>query len=163
MAANFPNRLRLFAGALFIFSCLNVPNARSNEDFAPITNADVLRECSECHMAFQAEMLPKRSWRALIDGLEDHFNEDAAVAPALAKTIRDFFVAHAADANWWNGRFMAGLEDQQTPLRITDTPLWKREHIHVVPTGMRRDPMVRSPANCPACHPRADKGNYDRK
>ncbi len=56
---------------------------------------------------------------------------------------------------------MRGVRDDWTPLRITEIPYWVREHNEEVPNYAWSDPKVKSKANCVACHPRADMGNYD--
>ena len=53
--------------------------ADSDEYFRPVTDETVKTECSACHMAYPAGMLPARSWRALMGDLSNHFGEDASL------------------------------------------------------------------------------------
>ena len=47
-----------------------------------ITNSVVsvvyVEECSECHIAYSASMLPQRSWKKMMASLDDHFGENAS-------------------------------------------------------------------------------------
>lgn len=134
---------------------------RADQRYTPVGDATVIKECGACHMAFQPQMLPAKSWARLIDGLADHFGEDASVDAKTAAHIKGYLQGQAADSSWWGGKFMRGLGDQSAPLRITETPYWLREHNEEVPARAWLDPKVKSKANCMACHRRADKGDYD--
>jgi hypothetical protein len=106
-------------------------------------------ECATCHMAFPPEMLPARSWTALLAGLADHFTENAEVDAATRKQLAAFLEKSA-------GREVSG----PTPLRITTLPSWKREHREVAASTYARK-AITSPANCGACHRGATEGNFD--
>lgn len=127
----------------------------------PVADKTVLKECSACHMAFPPAFLPARSWRALMSGLDEHFGENAALDEATARHITDYLVANAADAGGNNRRVLRGVKASDTPLRITETPWWIREHRGEVRPGAFRDPRVGSKANCVACHRAAAKGYFD--
>ena len=133
----------------------------ADERYNPIKDDVVLKECGACHMAFQAQMLPKRSWEKIMEELPDHFGEDASLDKATSERIGKYLVSNAADAGWLSGKFMRGVKDDMTPLRITETPYWVREHGEEVPPSAWSDPKVKTKANCLACHPRAMRGNYD--
>ena len=135
--------------------------AAADERYAPVQNEMVSKECGACHMAFQPQMLPKRSWEKIMDGLSDHFGEDASLDDKASAEIRSYLVANAADGGWWSGKFMRGVKDHMTPLRITEMPYWVREHNEEVPARAWKDPKVKSKANCIACHPQANRGYYD--
>ena len=47
--------------------------ALADGSFPKVDNDTVLIECSDCHLAYQPQMLPQRSWLKLMDGLADHF------------------------------------------------------------------------------------------
>ena len=136
--------------------------AAADERYSPVRDALVIKECGACHMTFQPQMLPERSWEKIMDGLADHFGEDASLSAEDVKSIRSYLTANAADSRWWGGRFMRGLKEDSLPLRITETPHWLHEHegdgVH---PAAWKDPKVKSKANCMACHPRAAKGDYD--
>ncbi len=147
-------------GALVLSTAL-ASTPRADERYNPVRDDSVRRLCGECHMAFQPQMLPQRSWHKLMDGLADHFCEDASLEPGESAGIRDYLVANAADAGWFNGRFMRRLDKKAVPLRISEMPHWVREHDEELAPSAYDDPKVKSKANCPACHRRAEQGDYD--
>lgn len=127
-----------------------------------IESAAVVKECGACHMAFQPEWLPKRSWEALMGKLEDHFGEVATVPESTRTEILAYLVAHAADApgspyaRWMLRR----LKDTEVPLRITELPSWKRAH-HELSAKSFTKPKVKTASNCVACHAGAAKGWFE--
>lgn len=130
------------------------------ERFPPIKHEATLKECAACHMAFQPQMLPQRSWTAIMGDLANHFGEDATLAHDVQKDITDYLVANAADARG-KSRWMRRIAATETPLRITETPAWIRAHAEEVNPARFTDPKVKSKANCMACHRGADKGYYE--
>ena len=57
-----------------------------------------VKECGSCHMAYQAEFLPKRSWKKMMSGLEDHFGVDATVEAEDEKMLSLYLRDNAADS-----------------------------------------------------------------
>lgn len=121
--------------------------ASALERVPPVSDAVTTRECGECHMAFPPALLPVESWRRIIDGLADHFGENAEVPAETAAHIRDYLTANA-------GRIGDPRVD-----RISEQPWFTREHRYSPSVWERPD--VRSKANCPACHPRAELGLFE--
>jgi len=134
--------------------------AGADDAFPPIANATVKTECSACHMLYQPQMLPKRSWQAIVDGLAKHFGEDASLPPAKATEVLAYLVANAADAGGAGNKFLTGLAPTATPLRIAETPYWLRKHRKIQPDVWKRA-SVGGKANCKGCHQGTDKGDYD--
>lgn len=122
-----------------------------------VTDPTVKTECSACHMAYPAAMLPAESWDAIMANLSDHFGEDASLAPETAATIRDWLTSHAAPSNSYVARAAVGNE---APGRITETAWWVGAHNREVPPSAFRSPKVGSPANCAACHRGAEQGFF---
>jgi len=119
------------------------------------------KECGACHMAFPAQMLPARSWTALMGDLANHFGENAQLDAKVATDISTYLVANAADAPASRkSPWLRGIKPDQTPLRITETPVWIRMHSEEVSPAAFTNPKVGSKANCKACHTAADKGYY---
>jgi hypothetical protein len=112
-------------------------------------------------MTFPAEMLPARSWTAIMEGLPNHFGENADLDAAKKREILDWLTAHAGDARGSNGHYLRGLAKSEAPLRITETPYWVREHRKEVRESDYADPKVKSKANCVACHKDAAKGVFE--
>lgn len=152
-----------FAGTVIAVGLFAGVGAKAEDgEGAPraVTDKTVLKECGACHMAFPPGLLPARSWRALMGGLDNHFGENAALDEVTAKRITDYLVANAADADNGNRRVLRGVKASDTPLRITETPWWVREHRGEVRPGAFKDPRVGSKANCVACHRDAAKGYF---
>lgn len=128
-----------------------------------ITNETVTKECGACHMAFQPQFLPQRSWHRLMDSLANHFGEDASLPEATRQEIADYLIGNAGDVSSSREgyRFVKSIAPDQTPLRITEVPRWVREHRGEVRESVWSDPRVRSKANCTACHRGAAFGLYD--
>jgi hypothetical protein len=107
-------------------------------------------ECGGCHVAYPPQMLPARSWRALMSGLNDHFGTDASLDPQTAADIGAFLERNA-------GRERTPA--MQPMLRITETSWFVREHDEV-PARVWKSATVGSPSNCGACHVNADRSIY---
>lgn len=129
--------------------------------FAPVAEPTTLKECSACHMAYPAGLLPARSWWAVMGGLNDHFGENASLDAKMTATITDYLVANAADAKTNRSKVTRGLDAAVTPLRISDLPWWHREHDGEVGPKAFANPKVGSRANCGACHAGAAKGYFE--
>ena len=146
-----------------LMAALGFAVAEGGERVPPVTDPAVKAECGSCHLAFPPRFLPGRSWQKLLDTLSDHFGENASLEEAQRKAILDYLLANAADgpkAGRQGRKFVEGIATTQTPLRITETPRWIREH-REVRAGRWRDPKVKSKANCVACHPAAEQGLYE--
>jgi mono/diheme cytochrome c family protein len=111
-----------------------------------------LKECSACHMAYPPQFLPARSWRALSEGLADHFGEDASLDPAQTQRVTAYLVANAADSPSGNPGVLRGLAPGETPIRITDMPFWRNRHHRLLRPGVGEGPGLRTAANCASCH-----------
>lgn len=105
-------------------------------------------ECGACHLAFPPQFLPPRSWQAIMAGLDSHFGENASLDPDTTKQITDYLVADAAGPG---SPILRGLDPQATPLRITETRWWRRQHHEIRPSVFER-PDIKSKSNCLACH-----------
>ena len=116
------------------------------------TDKTTVDQCGACHMPYPAETLPARSWQKLMSDLANHFGEDASVADEDRAAITRYLLAHAADGPASGSRrFLRGLSPAATPLRITDTPYWRRRHDEISSRRFQ-DPRVKTAANCAACH-----------
>ena len=70
----------------------------ANERYRPVRDKVVIKECGACHMAFQPQMLPKRSWEKIMTGLSDHFGEDASSDVKTKEKITSYLLKNAADS-----------------------------------------------------------------
>lgn len=121
-------------------------HANEFERVAPVTHAATLKECGSCHMAFQPGLLPAASWNRIMDGLADHFGDNATLPADTAATIRAYLTAGAGRGDG-------------SKLRITEQRWWTHEH-RLDPAVWTRRTVV-SKANCEACHRGASRGLYE--
>jgi hypothetical protein len=121
----------------------------------PVTDPLVLKECGACHMAFPPAFLPAQSWNRIVDGLADHFGDDASLPPDKAAAVRTYLAANAGTAR----NYARWVAPGGAPLRITDNPAFL--HKHRFPERVWKDPKVVTKSNCPACHDAAEKGDFD--
>ncbi|WP_456393789.1 diheme cytochrome c [Nitratifractor sp.] len=125
-------------------------------------------ECGSCHMAYQPEFLPKRSWKKMMATLEDHFKTDATMDTEDHKKIEAFLIANASDSGSPNSRREAyreisrSIPSGSTPISISETRKFKKEH-REIPIRLIRQKEVKSIANCAACHRKAEQGYYGER
>jgi hypothetical protein len=129
---------------------------------AELKKNDLWQEaCSECHMAYTPSLLPARSWQRMLDQQHDHFGEDLFLAPETVTALKEYVSANSAEhvqreASW---RTLHSLAAGDTPLRITDTPYWKKVHREIDTVVWKRS-SVNGKFNCAACHQDAKQGGY---
>ncbi len=110
------------------------------------------QECSACHTAYSPAMLGAASWQRIMSGLDRHYGVDASLD---AKTLTEV-------SRWLQGHAGTSRKVSVTPPedRITRSAWFEREH-RKVPDAVWKRASVRGPAQCAACHTRADQGDYD--
>ena len=153
--------MQIILVSLVLGVALAIMPANADERVAPVTDTVVKKECGSCHMVFPPQFLPKRSWQKLVDNLSDHFGEDATLGAVEQKAVLDYLLIHAADspnAGREGRKFATSIPAQDTPLRITETPRWVKEHREV---GVDKWKTAQSKANCLACHKSAEQGIYE--
>ena len=135
--------------------------AEGGGNLPPIDHPATLKECGDCHIPFPPQMLPMRSWRAIMSDLKNHFGDNATVPEATRADIETYLVANAADApgGVFGQRYLRGTPPGETPLRITETNFWKNAHGEVS-DGAFADPKIKTRSNCTACHRNARQGQF---
>lgn len=120
-------------------------------------------ECASCHMAYPPALLSTASWTGVMSGLEDHFGDNAEVDAQTHKTISEFLAVNSADnSNYRRSRkFMRGIDANSPPLRISETPYFKRKHDEIPQTLLSNNSEVSSFSQCNSCHQGAQKGIFD--
>jgi cytochrome b len=118
------------------------------------------QECGSCHMAYPPSLAPSPLWSAIMDGLQDHFGEDASLEPDLMSRIRAYLAMNAAEK--WDTRAAHELQgsNPQDPLRLTATPFWIRMH-RGVPESVFKSRAVGARGACEKCHSDASTGRFD--
>jgi hypothetical protein len=126
-----------------------------HENYQTMVSDPALKEeCGACHVVYPPQMLPVESWRAIMAGLDKHFGSNAGLDAETANEITAILVKNAA----------TGKHDTSGKplLRITETPRFKSQHREVSARAWK-NPKVKSPSNCGACHTRAEEGNFNER
>ncbi len=130
--------------------------------FAPVAQKTASAECAACHLAYPAGLLPARSWKRMMDTLENHFGEDASLSAEETLAVTRYLVDNAADSAQANARarrIADGIAPGEAPLRFTETAYFRYLHDEV-PAGVWKRAKIGSRANCIACHTRAESGSF---
>jgi Dihaem cytochrome c len=118
------------------------------------------QECGSCHMAYPPSLAPSPRWIAIMDGLPNHFGEDATLEPGLMSRIRAYLTMNAAEK--WDTRAAHELQGSNPldPLRLTATPFWIRMH-QGIPESVFKSRAVGAKGACEKCHSDASTGRFD--
>ncbi|CCG08480.1 diheme cytochrome c [Pararhodospirillum photometricum] len=152
----------VFAGALVLSLLPGTLWAGGDDWVPPVTDPLTLKECGECHMAFQAGFLPARSWDKMMDTLDDHFGDNASLPPESVAAIRAYLTANAGDTRpaGLSREFLSWVKPGGMPQRISENPEFVREHRRITPERLKQTQAM-TLINCPACHKRAAEGWYE--
>ena len=118
------------------------------------------QECGACHMAYHPSLAPAATWVAIMDGLGQHFGEDASLDPPAAAAIRAYLIANSAETADTRAANRFRARNPADPLRITATPFWQRMHRGVA-AAVFAAPAVGGPGACGACHQDAASGRFN--
>ncbi len=124
------------------------------------------QSCSACHMLYAPATLPSRSWEKIMQGLADHFGDNAEIDETIRTEVTAYLVDNAADhdvENLYAKPLLNLLESDELPLRISDTKYFKIMHDFVKPDMVEGNPKVKTFARCEACHYEALGGRFNRK
>lgn len=113
-------------------------------------------ECGSCHTPYPAGLLLAPAWKKTTDKLATHFGVDASLTPTELKEIATYLQSNA-------GVKADRYETPKDPPRLTQTAWFERKHLQKLPSSVWKDPKVKSPAHCVACHSGADQGNYSER
>lgn len=121
-------------------------------------------ECSACHLAYPPQLLPSASWKAIMNGLNDHFGDNAELSAELTAHIVAFLEGNASDRGD-RMKYARLMRDTQgiMPLRITELPYFKKEHNEIPQQMVKDNPQVESFSRCDACHKDAAKGRFNEE
>ncbi len=109
-------------------------------------------ECASCHLAFPPALLSAGDWRKVMANLDRHYGDNASLDAKTRGLIEDFLIRNAGSA--WRLGSATG-----NPPRLTETDRFQRKH-REISSAVWRDKRVGGAANCVACHPRAEAGNF---
>ncbi len=135
--------------------------AEEEEAVPRVVNKTYLKECGACHFPYQPALLPQRSWKKILGNLEDHYGDDASLDKETLDKIKAYVFASSAETtrNEISSKILR-RERGATPLRISETRFFKKEHRKIKPSVIRRE-SIGSFSNCIACHRSAGRGVYE--
>jgi len=131
--------------------------ARFTED------AVYIDECGACHLAYPPDLLPVASWRRIMEGLEDHFGEDATLDEVTADHIGAYLDAHGLERGRPSAmsRLLRNLPSPP-PLRITQLPAFVNMHYEIPIQLQVQELETGFLSPCADCHKEAASGIYDK-
>lgn len=137
---------------------LLIADGNSKMDYAK-ENPAFYKECISCHTLYPPFLLPSKSWVSMMDGLENHFGDDASLDAKTTESIKEFLVKNSAESSTKESslRILASLEKDKTYLAITETLFWKNRHKKIDKEVFKRADIGK-PSNCKACHDNIENG-----
>ncbi|QOP43992.1 cytochrome C [Sulfurimonas sediminis] len=154
----------VFAGGMAYNQVTDFREKKSNSK----EKALYINECGSCHMPYQPQFLPKKSWIKMMKNLDNHFKTDATVEPEDYKNLKDFLLKNASDSKEskrvgkYYRKIANSIPKHKTLLRISNAPYFQKEH-REFPKKYITQKEVKSIANCIACHKDAEKGTYQER
>ena len=132
------------------------------KNFPPISNSQYTKECGTCHMAFPPQLLPARSWRQIMGGLNNHFGDSAQLDDAARQKLTEYLTSNSADGadNMQSMSVMKSIGPNETPSRITKVPYIAGLHAAVLDPVWGGYPHPKTLSECSVCHTKAEAGNY---
>lgn len=117
-----------------------------------------LEECGSCHMAYPPQLLPSESWHKMMQGLEDHFGENAEIDIATSQAIEKYLTQTSRMSSY--NKMFRNIGNQ-SPLRITELPYFVHEHDEIPSKFIHGNDKVNTLSQCNACHQKAERGQFD--
>lgn len=120
------------------------------------------KECSSCHLAYPAALLPARSWEKLMGNLDEHFGDNAELAQETQEVITAYLIAQAAEYSdaKYAAKLLRSIPLDAAPLRITEVPYFKKQH-RMMPRMLVKMGKVKSLSDCNSCHDDTQTGQFD--
>lgn len=117
-------------------------------------------ECGSCHLAYPAGILPERSWIKMMEGLSDHFGENAEVDEKTGSAITAYLISNAAERGSRRSlKINQSIPSEEIPLRFSETRFYQVKHKNLSEEIFKRK-SVGSKARCQACHPQAETARF---
>ena len=153
------------AAITILGACFAMSAPAQRSDVGPVIDALYVKECGACHVAFPPGLLPERSWRRLMEGLANHFNDDAELKPAEREQVTAYLAANAADRGMSirSRDIMASIRDGDVPIRVTKIPYIEGLHGGLLDPAFKGRPSVKTLSECAACHPSAAQGRFGER
>lgn len=114
-------------------------------------------ECGSCHMAYPPAFLPATSWQKLLNGLSDHFGENAELDKVTLTQLKNFLEKESQNGS----RKMQRNIGDESPIRITQLPYFKAKHHELPANVLKLSPKLTSMSQCNVCHSGAERGDFN--
>ncbi len=157
--------IALFVGLLLTASWIAQSSASAEAVFPMPADPRYRAECGSCHTSYAPGLLPARAWNRMMAELDKHFGEDASLDDATRQALTlelNRLAADSATASPLKRRIAAAFAPGAAPQRISDSPFFRYMHDEV-PNSIWRRTSIGTPANCGACHTRAEEGRYSER
>lgn len=112
-------------------------------------------ECAGCHVAFPPQLLSAPDWQRVMATLDKHYGDNASLDDKTRASIEEFLVRNARKPK----KDVPVAAPADVPPRLTTSTWFKRKH-HEVARSDWTHAKVKTPANCAACHTRAETGSF---
>jgi cytochrome b len=121
-------------------------------------------DCGDCHKVYPPFILPERSWKRIMDGLDKHFGEeitDQNISQAARISIRRFLYDRSAEHSSREVSFkMLQSIGDRNPKSTSKVMYWRDTHSDIDPSIYKRK-SIKDRSNCSACHKDFEYGNLD--
>ena len=144
----------IFAPAIILASNQPVPGVPP-----PTLDPVYAKECAACHSPHHPSLAQAAVWSQILDGLSDHFGDNASLEPAQIAHLRTYLTANAAQTWDTLAAVKIGPPDPTGSLRITRAPGWKAIHADI-PEDRFSAKAVNGKLNCAACHADQATGRF---
>ncbi|MFK5986736.1 MAG: diheme cytochrome c [Pseudomonadota bacterium] len=169
------NKVIIYSSLLLIAGAVSIPVVFSDRNHyldsykrdsigvAKVDNPIYQEECGSCHMGYQPGLLTSASWEKIINGLEDHFGDNAELDASTQQMLSEYLMANSAETSNYrrSKKFMRNINLKNAPIRITKTPYFIHKHDEIPDKLVRANQQIKSFSNCNACHNKAEQGLFD--
>ena len=116
-------------------------------------------ECSACHTLYPPFLSPANSWKKLMSTLQNHFGDDASLEEEERASIEEYLIKNSAENSTKEATFyiIKSLKDERDIIAISETPFWIEKH-KGLDKNIFRSSLIKSKANCKACHKNIEQG-----
>ena len=136
---------------------------RRSTGVAAVNNPLYRDECGSCHMAYPAGLLPAVSWEKIMQGLDNHFGDNAELDDETYQQIKTYLQQNASDNAYYrrSKQFNDETSLENARIRITESKYFKHEHDEIPGKLVTGNPKVKSFSHCNACHLKAEQGLFN--
>ena len=146
---------------ILVFVFINLSFAFKVEPFGI---EEMKKYCTECHFVYQAEFLPKRSWKKMFknEELAHHFGKKVVLNDEIKKDFLRYYLLNASDEKNTKAsrKIDKSISSDKTYLRVSKVPYIVSKHDDLPEEMIVDNQKVKTYGNCTACHD-AKNGDYD--